>query len=327
STLGTILQVSLGVFALLLTAIIAWGFFSVRRVDKIGRDAEEQIAKVSKSVGVAAAVAEDAVADAKKAQQLADEALKPIREMREGAENAWREIEEEASPLLRRLDQHFLAGQALEVPDDEAQAWQDYDTFLMVADRLNVPSDPKQRAKQLVDLARYWRATKQHVRACARDRRAIVLDPGSSNARLDLVKTLCAWSFSLPAGDKKEQMLDEALEELEEAERLGLERRADGPHYRAWIYDERGQLEEALSEYRKAIVLDEQDVATSGGEPRHLIRYNLACVLSKKGGRANLKEAKELLCGIRAYGNFWQMAEGDPDLKRLRRAKLWNAPC
>lgn len=316
SAVGNIAAVVLGVLTVLLTTLSVWATFKGRQIARISREAK----KLARRVGVTAEKAQRDAAKARRQSRL-------ILEMNRGAQVAFQALEEEADSRLERLDQALLDNEPLEVSDEEAQTWEDFDTIAVVLDRLEMPSDRARRARLQMSMARYWRATKQFSRAFARDQRAVALEPDNPAAFLALGKTLCAWCAGLPPSPRKTTLGERALQEIAKAEAFGLSPPAGVPHYRGWALDELDRLDEAITAYRQAIALDDRAVSETGSTPHHVYRYNLACALSRAGGRTNLREAWEQLCRIKPFGKFWEMASRDPDLKRLRRSRIWKQPC
>jgi tetratricopeptide (TPR) repeat protein len=188
-----------------------------------------------------------------------------------------------------------------------------------------MPTDIKTESETLVREASLDLSENDLDSAEKKLRAAIALNPALPDANRLLGRTLSYAAASAKDVGSKKKLLAEAEQWVKESIALA-EESAVALHDLAWIYDERGtvdDLKQAVTFYRKA--LDDFSRTESRENDLTAIRYNLACSLTKLG---NYAEATAALTPV--FTDPWrqdvsQFAARDLDFEPLRQSAEWGA--
>jgi tetratricopeptide (TPR) repeat protein len=185
--------------------------------------------------------------------------------------------------------------------------------------------DFKNKADGLLREGVYRLSQGEYEAAEAVLRRAVELNPQLPAAHQQLGRTLSYRAAEMNEGNGKIELLDEAEASVKQASELQEKPTPGTLHDLAWIYDERGGVENitrAVELYRQA--LDQFGRVESPDNDLTPVYYNLACSLVKLGPD-HLGEALDTISHVFEdpwRGDAWRFAERDPDLEELRTSPL-----
>lgn len=197
---------------------------------------------------------------------------------KEGLERAWGDIDKDFKDLPEPLHEPKAKRDEISLPLEMQVVWKDYDSILVMCDRLKLSSNEYRISDDLTKVAAFWRLMGNFYQASERNKRAIKLHGKSSHSYEGLVTTLIYWIGADRASPKTQDRISEGFATVNTALKLGYTS-VVLLHHRGWLYDDIGDLGNAIKDYREAKARDQLE---TGGK-KVFIGYNLACALSKSG--------------------------------------------
>lgn len=222
-------------------------------------------------------------AEAHQASRLASEALASLEKFKDRLLGPLRDEIARAWDSLPDMDRRWVLGsERPPVPTDVSIAFVELDQVLVISDRFGWLRESPDGPDYFLKFGRYWRRLGEYPRARARFERASELAPASAEIQLQLSKTFAFQAADMDAGDtRRVDLLVRAQRHLDEAHKLNGGQYDFGLlHHLAWLRDEQGDYQAAVSAYEAAMGImqvegDRDKLAAVG--------YNLACSLWKAG--------------------------------------------
>jgi len=208
----------------------------------------------------------------------------------------------------------------------------DYDTLLLVADRLRLSmQEPEIMAERFLRMTRFWRGQRDYARSLLRVKRARELAPQSHAALVQQAITLSGavadrryrhWNGigqPPPLTPNQRQHLEEARDLLKLSDRYREKVSSKVLQQDGFIADELGDYRTAIERYEQALGLLAQENPTPEKERlQELITYNLACSQCMKG---LYRSALATLAELVGKGPHLEDAATDPQLAKLREGE------
>jgi tetratricopeptide (TPR) repeat protein len=251
-----------------------------------------------------------------KAEKDAKEAAEHVRKLDEASQNALKDVDD-YHEKLPKVQTPVPIGSPFELPPlDQVDQMEEADILTVLGAKLR-PQDPVKLAKAFVSLGGYWRQIENYPRAIARYHKATSLDDKCWQAYEGVTQTLNDLAArSRISSEAKERLLTISQDYCDTAVAVGGEQVKTLIDL-AWIADERGQFDDAITLLIRAREVDKQSERTI------VITYNIACLYAhnEKTFDKAVEELEKIVDEDRTREHF----AIDGDFAKLRQSPGFRA--
>jgi tetratricopeptide (TPR) repeat protein len=314
-----VIQAALAVLAVVIAIGAAIGFFEVKKVRQLEREAAEKMRITTKALKGAQEKLQRASASAAAIEDLGARILEK-----------WTNGPKQFDMLATVEARGVMGSNGHALSMEIIAKCTDLDTVALVGDRI-LTGTATIPAKVFVDLSRFWRARLRWEKAMLRTCRALEIDGLCVAAFEEKAKIIAqeaahrrlnpsaerpswhgTWDLRHSVGFLEQGLV---IESKKDASQMNLKQLKELHHTKGWALDEDGQFAEAEAAYRTAIEIDAQIVSAGNEQRDFVLVYNLICTLARSGEH---DAALEMLKTEAHNAEIWKKAIVDSDFNCYR---------